>query len=126
MLLGTSEALWKDAYKGLKEKEPGLVQLLENVSGASFASQEQTTAVVQERLLSRDEKQWIIKLAGKSIRVREYGERVTKFVLWSKDIVSSALSSQPNMALAWTGITLLLPVCAHEVNRSLANLCSWL
>lgn len=106
----SSGTLWKDAYDRLRQKEPGLVQSFELELGAGFDSQKQIEAVVEQRLASRDEKQWIIKLASKPVKIREHGERVIKFALWSKDFVSSALATQPHLALAWTGVTLLLPV----------------
>ena len=62
-------------------------------------------------LEDRDARQLIITLVGKSIKIREYGEKLVKFVVWSKDFISSAISAEPHAALAWAGVTLLLPVC---------------
>jgi competence transcription factor ComK len=45
---------------------------------------------VKAKLQNRNECQWIIKLAGKDVKIREYGETLVKFANWSKDIVSSA------------------------------------
>lgn len=95
----------------LQQKEPQLVQTFEQLLGTSFTSVDQIQSIVQARLDRREERQWIIAVAGKSIKVREKGERLIKFILWSKDIVASAVSTQPYMALAWSGITMLLPVC---------------
>jgi len=55
-------------------------------------------------------KQWTIPLAGKDINVREHAESFCKFLLWSDKIVKEALSAQPYAALAWTGVSILLPV----------------
>ena len=52
----------------------------------------------------------IIHLRGKPVKVREQGERILKFILWSKDLVSAATSTQPYAALAWSGVSILLPV----------------
>lgn len=41
---------------------------------------------------------------------REQVERLAKFVLWSDEIVKSALSAQPYAALACSGVSIALPV----------------
>ena len=121
----SQQSLWCNAYEKLKQREPDLVQLFETVSGASFSSQEQIKAVVNARLDRRDECQWVVTLAGKPIKIRECGEPLVKFALWSKDLVSDAVSSQPHMALAWSGVTMLLLVCDVPSFCS-ANLERWL
>ncbi|KIX01363.1 uncharacterized protein Z518_09088 [Rhinocladiella mackenziei CBS 650.93] len=112
------QALWNNTYEKLKQKEPDLVQSFEIVSGASFISQEQIKSLVKARLDMRDERQWIITLAAQPVKIRESGERLIKFVLWSKDLVSSALSSQPHMVLAWSGITMQLPLALNPSQES--------
>jgi hypothetical protein len=122
----SAEALWKDAYEELKQKEPGLAQSFEQASGASPNSLEQIQCVVRALLNKREDRQWIIAVAGKSINVRKNGERLIKFILWSKDIIADGLSSQPHMALAWSGITMLLPVRGKGPLIDVANAFSWL
>ena len=51
-------------------------------------------------------------LEGKSATVRKYFESAAKVVIASNDYITSAVSANPYAALAWTGISLLLPV-AH-------------
>jgi hypothetical protein len=117
----SAEALWKDAYEKLEQKEPELAQSFEQASGASLNSTEQIRCAIRALLDKREERQWIIAVAGRSINVRENGERLIKFILWSKDIVADGLSSQPHMALAWSGITMLLPVCGKGPSIDVAN-----
>lgn len=107
----SAEGLWKDAYEKFKQDEPELAQSFEQTSAAGgLVSPLHMQSDVKSRLETREERQWIVTLAGKSVHVREVGERLIKFILWSKDIVSSALSSQPHVALAWSGVTMLFPV----------------
>jgi hypothetical protein len=73
-------------------------------------TEERIKQAIQAKLKRRDTRQFIINLAGKSIKVRECGERIAKFVIWSDDIVSTAVSAQPYAALAWVGVSILLPV----------------
>ena len=122
----SAEALWKDAYEKLKQKEPKLAQSFGQASGASLDSPEQIQCAVRALLDKREERQWIIAVAGKSVHVRANGERLIKFILWSKDIIADGLSSQPYMALAWSGITMLLPVCGKGLSFDVANAFSWL
>lgn len=110
------ETLWAQAYRKLQEKEPELVQAFERASGTCFTSSEQIQSTVKAQLDRREERQWIVAVAGKSVKVRQKGERLLKFILWSKDIVADAVNSQPYMALAWSGITMLLPVCGVGSN----------
>ena len=66
--------------------------------------------IVRRKLQDREESKWVVHLGTKSYKVRERGEKIIKFILWSKDFISTALSTQPYAALAWSGISILLPV----------------
>ncbi len=77
---------------------------------------------IQAKLKRRDTRQFIINLAGKSIKVREYGESIAKFVIWSEDIVSTAINAQPFAALAWAGVSILLPVSNYGQTYGFASL----
>ena len=122
----SAEALWQAAYEKLKQEEPDLAQSFEQVSGTSLNSVEQIHCAIRSLLDKREERQWIIAVAGKSINVRATGERLIKFILWSKGIIADGLSSQPHMALAWSGITMLLPVCGKCRSIDVADAFSWL
>lgn len=108
------KALWGEAYENLSQQEPDLVASFEDILGASSTSPDQITDVIKNHIDKRDERQWVIKLAGKPVKIREFGEKVIKFAAWSKDLVSLALTSQPHMALAWSGITMIFPVSRHH------------
>ncbi len=51
--------------------------------------------IVKSKLQDREVDQLIINLGKEPVKVREQGEKVIKFILWSNDIVSRALSAQP-------------------------------
>ena len=124
-----SEDLWKQAYDVLELREPDLMRaynLLLTPVRTSLTdpslSPEMIEKIVKSKLEDREAKQLVINLGKKSVKVREQGEKVVKFILWSKDIVSQALSAQPYAALAWSGVSILLPV-RYLVFQTYPNSC---
>ena len=115
-----SKDLWLQAYEALELREPDLMAaykcLLDPTSTNSAdtsLSPELIETIIKQKLQNREADQWVVNLGKKPIKVREQGEKVIKFILWSNDIVSKALSAQPYAALAWSGVSILLPVsCA--------------
>ena len=66
--------------------------------------------IVRQLLEDREMKQWRISLLGRDVRIRKQAERLVKFLAWSDGIVKSAISNQPYAALAWSGVSVLVPV----------------
>ncbi|RMZ76840.1 hypothetical protein DV738_g4654, partial [Chaetothyriales sp. CBS 135597] len=104
------EALWDDAYKTLKTREPELITEFEQILGGHVTSNEQVQAKVQAQLDGRVAEQWMVHVMDKDVRIRQMAENIFKFLIWSKDLVSTSLTGQPHLALAWSGITMLLPL----------------
>lgn len=115
-----SQDLWIQAYKALKCRNPELIAAYERLlasnitdSAESSLSPELIEAIVKSKLQDREANQLVIDLGKGPVKVREQGEKVIKFVLWSNDIIAQALSAQPYAALAWSGVSIILPVsCA--------------
>jgi hypothetical protein len=110
---------WAQAYEILKEREPELTadyaKHLASVRGDPPASihlsvPRSVESIVKQLLEDREKKQWRVSLLGRDIKIREQAEKLAKFLLWSDPIVKDALSAQPYAALAWSGVSLLLPV----------------
>ncbi|KAK1855629.1 hypothetical protein CCHR01_01804 [Colletotrichum chrysophilum] len=59
---------------------------------------------------TREEKQWKVAFAGRSIHVRSQVEKMVKFLLWADTVVKPALSTQPYAALAWSAVSIFLPL----------------
>ena len=114
------EDLWVLAYETLKLRDPDLVQAYERLLASIVSSSanpplcpELIETIIRSKLQDREDNQLVLSLRKQSVKVREQGEKVIRFILWSKDIVSQALSAQPYAALAWSGVSILLPVsCA--------------
>ena len=51
-----------------------------------------------------------ITLGGKSFRIREIGENIINFISESKGFIASIAITEPHAALAWAGVSQLLPV----------------
>ncbi|KAL7903031.1 hypothetical protein HDV64DRAFT_284841 [Trichoderma sp. TUCIM 5745] len=77
---------------------------------ADLSSSTSVEAIVRRLLENREKTQWQVPLLGKNIKIREQVEKLAKFALWSDEIVKSALSAQPYAALAWSGVSMLLPL----------------
>jgi hypothetical protein len=91
------------------------VKYLASVPGDSTASTDlsmprSVQLIVTQLLEVREKKQWRVSLLGRDIKIRAQAEKLAKFLLWSDPIVKDALSAQPYAALAWSGVSLLLPV----------------
>jgi hypothetical protein len=79
-------------------------------SSGLLSNAETVKSIVQQLQDDQKNKQWRIRFGSKDIAIRDQVETLAKFLLWSDKFVSAAVSSQPYAALAWTGVTLLLPV----------------
>lgn len=110
---------WTRAYEICRDREPELMadykthlgSLQDNAAASGdLASPRSVESVVNKLLENREKKQWRVTLLHKDIKIREQAERLAKFLLWSDPIVKNALKSQPYAALAWSGVSLLLPV----------------
>lgn len=120
------EQLWSKAYLVFAEKNPDLAKdYRRHIAGdedgpdslspppSIEALENKTTQLID----AREAKQWNISISGKnSINVRSQVEKLAKFLTWSNGIVKDALSSQPYAALAWSGVSLLIPVCCNMEN----------
>lgn len=108
-----SEELWFRAYAAFKDREPAVAaayekELQENNGGPT--DQERMDSTVKRKLQSREAKRLRLNLAGRSVNVREQGEKIVKFILWSQDIFSPAINQEPHAGLACAGVKLILSV----------------
>jgi hypothetical protein len=80
------------------------------VADADLLSPQWVKSRVDRLLKDREERQWRIPFPGKDINIRTQVEKLARFLLWSDPIVKQAASLEPHAALAWSGVSLLLPV----------------
>lgn len=114
---------WALAFEMASERESKLMlayeQYISSLQGDSaacgdFSTPEFIKSAVERAIEDRERKRWRVSLLGTDIEVRAQAERLTKFLLWSESIVTAAVSNQPYAALAWSGVSLLLPVCLFD------------
>lgn len=117
------------AYELLKLRDPGLVTAYEHhlastdtdltASASSFLSPERIESIIKPKLEDREAKRLVERLSSEPVKVREQGERVIAFILWSKSFASTAIRAQAFAALAWSGVSILLPVSWAMIKHSL-------
>ncbi|KAI3317871.1 hypothetical protein HD806DRAFT_355125 [Xylariaceae sp. AK1471] len=122
---------WNQAYEKVQGREPELMEdykkhlasLQKDAAAHADLSTPRSVECIMEQLLKdREKKQWRVSLLGKDIKIREQAERLAKFLLWSDPIVKNALSAQPYAALAWSGVSLLLPLLTSGTTQNEAML----
>ncbi|MCJ1423388.1 hypothetical protein MMC29_001271 [Sticta canariensis] len=123
-----SKNLWMLAFEALKLRDPELVTAYEchlasadpshTVSAFTSPSPELIKAIIKERLEHREANRLVVHLGTRPIKVREQGEKIIKFILWSNSFISAAVSVQPYAALAWSGVSILLPLLLNSSQQS--------
>ncbi|RYC59900.1 hypothetical protein CHU98_g6309 [Xylaria longipes] len=112
--------IWADAYEEFATREPELANdyntHLATVSGddtiskTDFLSSSRAKSVVEQLQKNREDKQWHVTFHGKDVKFRTQAEKLAKVLVWCNGIVKDALSAQPYAALAWSGVSILLPL----------------
>jgi hypothetical protein len=104
LVQGRELELMADYKKHLASLQDGVAAI------ADLSTPRSVESITKQLLEGREEKQWRVSLLGKEVKIREQAEKLTKFLLWTDPIVKDAVSAQPYAALAWSGVSLLLPV----------------
>lgn len=114
--------LWSLAYKALLEREPDLIADYERHIGARpdgqddaarasvLSSPSSVKSVVKGLQDDRENKQWKVSIRGKDHKVRDQLEKLVKLLTLSDSVIKQALSAQPYAALAWSAVSVFLPV----------------
>lgn len=116
---------WARAFQIVQEREPKLMgdykvhlaSLQDDLAVTDLSAPRSVQALVDSLQKEREQKQWRVSLFNSDIKIREQTEKLSKFLLWSDSIVKSVVSAQPYAALAWTGVSLLLPVGTCVLSR---------
>lgn len=110
---------WNRAYEIAEDREPELMTdyashlaslQVNPTSKKDISNSEFVEDVVKQLLEDREKKQWRLPLLGNNVIIRKQTEKLAKFLLWSDPVVKSAVSTQPYAALAWSSVSILLPV----------------
>ena len=121
-------SLWALAYENLQKANPELIQKFNYYLGTSTADvddgklclsaiDEATHRALEEIQMAKNAKEKPNKM---SAAMRKSFEQIIKIVSASNGFISSAVSTNPYAALAWTGVSLLLPVSPSKRFFSIA------
>ncbi|KAF7179589.1 hypothetical protein CNMCM7691_008637 [Aspergillus felis] len=122
---------WTRAYEILQTQEPELIEdykkhlgslQRDGTTDADLSTSRSVESIVKQLIDDREKKQWRVSLLGKEVKIREQAERLAKFLLWSDPVVRNALSAQPYAALAWSGVSLVLPLLTSSTTKNEAML----
>ena len=115
-----TDDLWAEAYERCKLREKALVDDYEKhmkayTASAGAAHEDRFSPgkiadLIKAQRGDLDAQRLTLRLRGGSIAIREQGEKIIRFVLWFNSTISSALASQPYASLAWSGVSIILPV----------------
>ncbi|MCJ1264872.1 hypothetical protein MMC22_004747 [Lobaria immixta] len=126
-----SQDLWMRAYNALERRDPELLAAYASHLTPTYSSTAPTRralspelieAVIETQMHDDEAKKLVFHLGTHSIKVREQGEKVIKFILWSNDFISAAVTAQPYAALAWSGVSVLLPLLLNSSKQKEAML----
>jgi ankyrin repeat domain-containing protein 50 len=120
------ENLWDLAYELLKndKEKRQLIETYEKIlseesKGSPLVAydvastrdrEQQMSRIVQEKFQAVQDARWKFEVFSKEIEVRKQFDRAVGAVIWAKDLITPAVSSEPHTALAWAGVCLILPV----------------
>ena len=121
-----SSSLWDVAYEQLRTSDPDLVLRFQRCL-AAMTNQAEDVAMgpefadrtVEEALSRLREAQVERNLHRTSAKVRKYFEGSVKLVIASKDLISGAVAANPYAAMAWSGISIMLPVSSARFGLTL-------
>ncbi|KAJ5202187.1 hypothetical protein N7449_004266 [Penicillium cf. viridicatum] len=114
--LSDSNDLWALAYVILQKRDPELVEGYQ--THLSLAQRNSSVDAVDTDLSNPRS----VDLLVKDVKIREQTEKLAKFLLWADPVVKNAVSTQPYAALAWAGVSLLLPLLSNSTTANLAML----
>lgn len=123
--LDAAERLWNRAYEELKQADPNLVAAYEGILSRELDGQKQGTGL--RNLIDqadtgkrRSQMDRLIKIGlaktEKEAKIKQNVGEVMQYVLSLKEIVSSAIGTMPQAAIAWCGVCLALQVSILSTN----------
>jgi len=119
----SQEDLWDEAYNKLKTEQAKLFRAYQNyiANPDGFGSKDRP-AIDLDAIHGRDRERYLaVKIEAKLQDIKSkqwpaaakaYG-KIVKGVVFAKDFIATAASNEPHAALAWAGVSMLLPVRAY-------------
>ncbi|KAJ5627393.1 hypothetical protein N7528_004820 [Penicillium herquei] len=118
---------WKEAYEKLEAENPKIIQAYEKAiarfnSNGDGSSQNKGSdmpleEIVKKRLQDIKDARLKFVISGREIVVREQVSRAIHILISAKDLISTAISSEPHASLAWAGVLILLDPIAKSTTQ---------
>ncbi|CZR56422.1 uncharacterized protein PAC_06310 [Phialocephala subalpina] len=119
--------LWNEAYEALKVIDDSLMKQYETIMKDEMASvgslaanvsdpngvfgHEQMQDFLKKNLIEVDDKKWTLKWVGaRDVKVEDLAKPVVGIIKWAKEYIDPVANGNPYTAVAWTGVSLLLPL----------------
>ena len=121
-----SKELWERAFWALKARQPILIEEYEKqlasmavLNGAGPPVPQKLgpaliETLVKQKLNEREAERLVFQVGKMDIKIRAIGEKIIKTILWANTFIGAALSSQPYAWLAWSGVSILLPLMLNN------------
>lgn len=120
--------LWAQAYTLLEEREPDLVKDYEkhiqsqeeealSTQRAALSNPESVKETLQNLQEERKTKQWKFTIRSKDHKIKDQLEKLVKFVSLADGIIKQAVSAQPYAALAWSAVSIFLPLISGSLKK---------
>lgn len=110
-LVVSKPSLWALAYERLRQENPDLIERLNyleiGITDAGYACIGRTAQKAIEEINQAEDQNKPSKI-GRT--VQKYSQNTIKIIIASRGFIASAASMNPYAALAWSGVSLLLPV----------------
>ncbi|KAK1723159.1 ankyrin repeat-containing domain protein [Colletotrichum acutatum] len=129
---GSIWQLWDVAYQNLRYQEQSLVQEFEdqicvNLAaglGAGIRSHAGTkdwlATILKHKMDQVNRESWQLKFGSSEVEVQDVVKPVLAVVDWANDFVAKALVSNPYASIAWSGVSLLLPLLLNPLDQAAA------
>ena len=93
------------------------------VASADWGSRDrsrQVSELIAKKLKIIEDTRWRLQLGRETVELKAQVNKVVKTVIWAQGFVSSAVSADPHSALAWAGVSLLLPLLLNPTSQNKA------
>lgn len=70
--------------------------------------------LISSKLQAAEDARLTFMVGDSEVIVSEQVDRIVNGIIYAKDFISSVASNEPHAALAWAGVSIVLPVCRHD------------
>ncbi|KAK1454474.1 hypothetical protein CCUS01_10437 [Colletotrichum cuscutae] len=129
---GSIRQLWDVAYQNLRNQEECLVQEFEdqicgNLAaglsvgvGSHAGTKDWLATILKHKMDQVNRESWRLKFGSSEVEVQDVVKPVLAVVDWANDFVAKALVFNPYASIAWSGVSLLLPLLLNPLDQAAA------